>query len=118
MWLHRTFVTVGKTGTYQVASLRGFLYEHPRIGLDTKRDRWYLLESYIQQPRPEDDPKELAQNPTTLRMCLRSTPGRSRSRLDAFIDLWAPWGPLSTTREDWEAIPEFMEWFTAGGKDS
>lgn len=111
-WLHATFVERRADGVYQIPALRGFLFQDPVVGMMHRRALWPKLQPHVQSPHGED-PAEIVANEVLLPMCLKSTPGSSRTRLDTFIRLWAPGGPLATNRAMWQSVPAFMDWWRA-----
>jgi len=108
-YLNETYVRQDERGIFNLAGLRGFLYEHPVIGLQHRRQYWPNLRRHV--VRDGTDPAEIVSNQVLLPQRLRdATPGSSRIRLQRFIDLWRPGGPLRVTMEEINAIEEFQNW--------
>lgn len=112
-FLWEEFVRIDPRGIYVIPALRGFLYEHPVIGLQARRQYWPNLRRHVNAEGM--DPAEIVANQVLLPQRIRdAVPGSSRIRLDRFIDIWRPGGPLRITMDDLQAVEEFQTWRAKG----
>lgn len=94
-------------------SLRGFLLDHERWGIDARPNLWPDLRDDIYLPYNQQWELEMVlADPELIKQTL-GRPGYDLKAVRAFIDLWGPKGPLAIPRTEWLADPGFKKWLDA-----
>lgn len=111
----QTKVSLSPAGELELPSLRGYLIDHPRFGVLARPELRPKLAKHLHEIPEGLTARDVCESDTMLCLCLEAGRARSRTRIQKFIRLWWPKGPLGFPQDWLEDELEFMDWFRAHG---